>query len=152
MAHNKHAQTFIKGTQIAVESVFISRFTMNNIAPKLQKFWTHKIFLQHHIKNAKATKCFLQSAFYTSKERTCKVLPFYDFWFMSYDKFCFPTRSLKFYAYLITKIGNPNLNFNRNQWERCQRRSLLLCRRVHVMNVCMKSLTEITFQGISKDH
>ena len=33
----------IQGTQIRVESVFISRFTMNNIAPKLQKCWTHKI-------------------------------------------------------------------------------------------------------------
>ena len=32
----------IQGTQITLESVFISRFTMNNIAPKLQKRWTHK--------------------------------------------------------------------------------------------------------------
>ena len=36
MAHIKHAQAY-KGTQITVESVFISRFTMNNIALKLQK-------------------------------------------------------------------------------------------------------------------
>ena len=43
MAHIKHAQAYIQGTQITVESVFISRFTMNNIAPKLQKCWTHKI-------------------------------------------------------------------------------------------------------------
>ena len=33
----------IQGTQVTVESVFISRFTMNNIAPKLQKCWIHKI-------------------------------------------------------------------------------------------------------------
>ena len=32
-----------QGTRITVESVFISRFTMNNMAAKLQKFWTHKI-------------------------------------------------------------------------------------------------------------
>ena len=30
-------------TQITVESVFISRFTMNNVAPKLQKCYTNKI-------------------------------------------------------------------------------------------------------------
>ena len=35
MAHIKHASS-IQGTQITVESVFISRFTMNNIAPKLR--------------------------------------------------------------------------------------------------------------------
>ena len=32
----------MQGTQITVESVFISIFTMNNIASKLQKCWTHK--------------------------------------------------------------------------------------------------------------
>ena len=45
---------------------------------------------------------FLQSACYTSEGRTCKVLPFYDFWFKFYDKFCGP--SSDFYAYLITKV------------------------------------------------
>ena len=38
MAHNS-----IQGAQIAVEPVAISRFTMNNIAPKLQKCCTQKI-------------------------------------------------------------------------------------------------------------
>ena len=33
----------VQGTQITVESVFISRFTMNNFAPKLQKCWRRKI-------------------------------------------------------------------------------------------------------------
>ena len=56
----------MQGTQITGESVFISRFTMNNIAPKLQKCWTHKIALKSY-KNAKVTKFLLQSAFYTSK-------------------------------------------------------------------------------------
>ena len=42
-----------KGTQITAESVFISRFTANSIAPKLQKCWTHK--------SAKAIKFLLQS-------------------------------------------------------------------------------------------
>ena len=50
--------------------------------------------LQNHIKNAKATKFLLQSAFYTSKGSTCKVLPFYGFWFKFYDKLCSPDRRL----------------------------------------------------------
>ena len=48
---------------------------------------------------------FWQSACYTSKGRTCKVLPFYDFWFKFYDKFC-----PDFYAYLITKVETLALN------------------------------------------
>ena len=47
-------------------------------------------FLQNHIKNSKATKFLLQSAVYTSKGSTCKVLPFYDVWFKFYDRFCRP--------------------------------------------------------------
>ena len=66
--------------------------------------------LQNYINNAKATKLLLQSAFYTSNGSTYKVLPFYDFSFKFYDRFCSPTRSLTFYAYLITKIGNRKLN------------------------------------------
>ena len=62
---------------------------MNNIAPKLQKCWTQNC-LQNRIKNAKAAKFLLQSAFYTSNENACKVLPFYDFWIKFYDKFCSP--------------------------------------------------------------
>ena len=46
--------------------------------------------LQNLIKNAKATKFLSQSIFYTSKGRTCKVLPFCDFWFKFYDKICSP--------------------------------------------------------------
>ena len=34
---------------------------------------------------------------YTSKESTCKVLPFYyDFWFKFYDKFCNPYQIVDF--------------------------------------------------------
>ena len=45
--------------------------------------------LQHHIKNAKATKFLSQSVFYTSKGRTCKVFAFSTaFGFKLYDKFC----------------------------------------------------------------
>ena len=62
---------------------------MNKIAcaPKLKNAEHIKL---HHVKNAKVTKFLLQSAFYTSKGRTCNVLPFYDFWFKFYGKFCIP--------------------------------------------------------------
>ena len=63
---------------------------MNNIAPKLQKCWTQKIRLQNYFKNAKTTKLLLELAFHTSEGHTCKVLSFYDFWFMFNDKFCSP--------------------------------------------------------------
>ena len=67
--------------------------------------------LQNHIKNAKATKFLLQSAFYTYKGSLRKGLPFYDFWyglgFMVSS--VASTRSSTSYAYLLTKIGNPNL-------------------------------------------
>ena len=59
---------------------------MNNIVPlKLHKCWTHKITFKIIEIKAKATKFLLQSAIYTSKGSTCKVLSFYDFWFMFYD-------------------------------------------------------------------
>ena len=44
----------IQGTQITKESVFISGFTINNIAPKLQKMLDTQNCLQNHIKNANA--------------------------------------------------------------------------------------------------
>ena len=68
---------------------------MNNIAPNCKNAGHTKLpdtqnCLQNHIKNGKATKFLLQSAFYTSKGSTCKVLGFSDFWFKFYDKFCSP--------------------------------------------------------------
>ena len=68
-------QTFssIPGTQITIESVFKSRFTLNNIVPKLQKCWTHD-YLQNHIKNAKATKFFdNQPSAVPEEALACKV-------------------------------------------------------------------------------
>ena len=94
-----------------MESVFISRFTMNNIAPKLQKCWTHKIAFKSISKmlKSKRTKFLLELAFYTSEGHICKVLSFHDFWFTVNDKFCSPCPIVDFYTYLITKIGNRNL-------------------------------------------
>ena len=78
-----------QGTQISVESVFISSFTVNNIAQELQKCWTHKIAFKIISKTLKQS-IFLQSAFNTSEGRTFKVLPLYDFWFKLYDRSCSP--------------------------------------------------------------
>ena len=61
---------------------------MNNIAPKNALNAGHTKLPSNHIKNATATKFLLQSAFYTSEGSTCEVLPFYNFWFKIYDKFC----------------------------------------------------------------
>ena len=65
---------------------FISRFTMNNISPKLQKCWTLKIASKTMSKML-SNQISFTVAFYTCKGRTCKVLHFQGFWFMFYDKF-----------------------------------------------------------------
>ena len=69
---------------------------MNNIAPKLQKCWTHKNRLQNYFKNAKTTKFPSELAFRASKGRTCKVLSFYDYWLTFNDKFCSPYPKVDF--------------------------------------------------------
>ena len=71
--------------------------------------------LQNCFKNTKTAKFFSELTFYTSEGHTCKVLSFYDFWFTFNDKFCSPYPIVDFYAYLITKIGNRNLNGNQAQ-------------------------------------
>ena len=49
------------------------------IAIKPKKMLDTQNCPKSHIKDAKTTKFVLQSAFFTCKERTCKVLPFYAF-------------------------------------------------------------------------
>ena len=63
-------------------------------------------YLQNHTKNNKATKFLLQSAFYISEGRTCKVLHFYDFGLNFMISSVAPTLSSTFCAYLIIIIGN----------------------------------------------
>ena len=75
--------------------------------------------LQNYFKNTKTTKFLLKLAFYTSEGHTCKVLSFYDFWFTFNYKFCSPYPIVDFYAYLITKIGNRNLNSIRLSYLAC---------------------------------
>ena len=82
---------------------------MNNIAPKLQKCWTHKIAFKIISKNAKATKFLLQSAFYTSKAKFYLPTTFG----LSFISSVAPTRASTTYAYLLTKIGNRDLKWLR---------------------------------------
>ena len=95
-----------------MESVCISRFTMNNIAPILEKCWTHKIAFKIISKMPKQANFFYSqpSTLTLPKVSTCKVLLFYNFWFTFYGKSVAPTRSSTSYAYLLTNIGNRNLN------------------------------------------
>ena len=63
---------------------------MNNVAPKLQKMLNSQNRPQNYSKNAKTTKFLSVLAFYTFEGHTCKVLSFYNFWFMFNDKACSP--------------------------------------------------------------
>ena len=106
MDHSKHTQ----GTQITVESVFISRFAMNNIAPKLKRWWTQKIVFNVILKMIK------QPNFFYSQPSTLPEDSHEKFYLSSaFDlffriSFVAPTRLSTFYTYLISKIGNRNLD------------------------------------------
>ena len=96
--------------QITVESVFKSRFTMNNIVPKLQKCWTQKIAFKI------ISKMLKQPSFFHSQPSTLPEEALVKFYLATTLGLSFkirfmiaPTRSSTFYAYLITKIGNRNL-------------------------------------------
>ena len=82
----------------------------NNTAPKLQKCWTHKIALKI-ISNMLKQPNFFHSRLSTlPKDAPAKFYLSTDFDFKSFRiSSVAPTRSLTFYAYLITKIGNRNL-------------------------------------------
>ena len=99
----------IQGTQITVESVFISRFTMNNIAPKLQKRWTHKIAFKIISKMLKQPNFFQSWPSTLPKDAPAKFYLSTTFGLRLMISSVAPTRQSTFYAYLITKIGNRNL-------------------------------------------
>ena len=63
--------------------------------------------LQNCFKNAKTTIFLYELAFYTSKGRTCKVLSFYDFWFMFNDKFYSPYPIVDFLRIFIHHNRKP---------------------------------------------
>ena len=85
-----------------MESVFISRFTVNNIAPKLQKRWTHKIAFKIIENMLKQSNFFYSQPSTLSKEALAKFYLSTTFG-LSFINSVAPTRSSTFYAYLITK-------------------------------------------------
>ena len=107
MAH-KIIYSSIQGTQITVESVFIGRFTMNNIAPKLQKSWTHKTAFKIISKMLKQPNFFYSQPSTLPKDAPAKFYLSTIFGLSFMISSVAPTRSTS-YAYLITKIGNRNL-------------------------------------------
>ena len=88
---------------------FISRFTMNNIAPKLQKCWTHKIAFKIISKMLKQPNFFYSQPSTLSKDAPARfyLSTTFDLSFMTSS--VSPTRSSTSYTYLITKIGNLKL-------------------------------------------
>ena len=106
MAHKNTLKR--KGTQITVESVSISRFTINNIAPKLQKCWTHKIAFKIISKMLKQLNFFYSQPSTLPKEALAKFYLSTTFGLSFIIHSVTPTRSSTFYTYSITKIGNRN--------------------------------------------
>ena len=81
---------------------------MNNIAPKLQKCWTHKIAFKIISKMLKQPNFFHSQPSILPKEALAK---FYLSTIFGLSFICSvaTNRSSTFYAYLITSIGNRNL-------------------------------------------
>ena len=82
---------------------------MNNIAPKLQKCWTHKIALKIISKMLKQPNFFYIQPSSIPKDAPAKVYLFTTFGLSFMISSVAPTRSSTFYASLTTKIGNRNL-------------------------------------------
>ena len=96
-------------TQITVESIFISSFTTNNIAPKQQKCWTHKIVFKIISKTLKQPNFFCSRPSVLPKDAPAKFYLSATFGLSFMISSVATTRSSTFYAYLITKIGNRTL-------------------------------------------
>ena len=71
----------IQGTQITMESVFLNRFTMNSIAPKLQKCLTQKIVPKIISKMLKQPSFFYSQPSTLAKfyDNFCSLYPIVDF-------------------------------------------------------------------------
>ena len=110
----QQARSSIQGTQITVESLFVSRFTMNNIAPKLQKCWRYKISFKIISKMLKQPNFFYFQPFTLPKNAPANFYLSTTFSLSFMTSSVAPTRSSTFYTYLITKIRNRNLNLYTN--------------------------------------
>ena len=79
-----------------MESVFISRFTMNNIALKLQKCWTHKIAFKIISKMLKQPNFFQSQPSTLPKDAPAKFYLSTTFGLSFVISSVVPTRSLTF--------------------------------------------------------
>ena len=79
----------------------ISKFTMNNIAPKLQKCWTHKIAFKIISKMLKQPNFFYSQPSTRPKETLAKFYLSMTFGISVMISSVAPTRSLTSYSYLI---------------------------------------------------
>ena len=82
---------------------------MNNIAPKLQKCWTHKIAFKIISKMLKQPNFFYSQSSTLPQDAPAKFCLSTTFGSSFAVSSVAPTRSSTFCAYLITKIGNRNL-------------------------------------------
>ena len=87
---------------------------MNNIAPKLQKCWTHKIAFKIISKMLKQPDFFYNQPSTLPKEALAKVYLTTTVGLTFMISSVALIRSSTFYAYLITKIGNRNLKYLRS--------------------------------------
>ena len=92
-----------------MESVFISRCTINNIAPNLQKCWTHKIAFKMITKMLKQPNFFYSQRSTLPKEALAKFYLSVTFGLSFMISSVAPTRPSASHVYFITKIGNRNL-------------------------------------------
>ena len=83
---------------------------MNNIAPKLQKRWTQKITFKIISKMLKQSNFFQSWPSTLPTDAPAKFCLSMTFGLRLMISSVAPTRLSTFYAYLITKIGNRNLN------------------------------------------
>ena len=82
---------------------------MNNIAPKLQICWTHKIAFNIISKTLKQLNFFYNQPYTIAKEALARFYLSTTFGLSFMISFVAPTRSSTFYAYLVAKIENRNL-------------------------------------------
>ena len=89
-----------------MESIFISRFTVNNIAQNLQQCWTHKTAFKI-IYICQSNQISFTVSLPHFQRTHMQSFTFLRLLFKFHDKFCSPLPDRRL---LITKIGNRNLN------------------------------------------
>ena len=86
---------------------------MNDIAPKLQKCWTHKIAFKIISKMLKQPNFFHSQPSKLPNEALAKFYLSVTFGLSFMISSVATTRSLTFYAYLISKVENSNLKYKK---------------------------------------